>query len=225
MALVSSMEKAPPIQLLAPVLKGIYCATVASGACLGGKPRWIEAKRIGPQTPVPVNDIDGDDDGGAGGKLDLSQFDRPSRYPHQARSRWIESHRFHKHRFQQAKLLELVRAQRSGAYDATHLIANLVLPLRKQREHVEGPGQGLGRRFLADHQEGDDIVDDQAVGHLGAGSLIPRRNQSRQQVGAIPPSLAAIGEHAPGHLRRLSPARRMVLLPGCGVHDGNFSEA
>ena len=51
-----------------PGAEGHIGATVASGACLGGKPRWIEAKRIGPQTPVPVNDIDGDDDGGAGGK-------------------------------------------------------------------------------------------------------------------------------------------------------------
>ena len=141
----SSADTAPR-----PGAEGHIGATVASGACLGGKPRWIEAKRIGPQTPVPVNDIDGDDDGGAGGKLDLSQFDRPSRYPHQARSRRIESHRFHEHCFQQAKLLELARAQKSGAHD-THLIANLVLPLRKQREHVEGPGQGLGRRLLADH--------------------------------------------------------------------------
>jgi hypothetical protein len=86
-------------------------------------------------------------------------------------------HRLAEDRLNERKLLDWLAADQAIAGDAPYLFARSFLPIRKEREKIERPGERLRRRFVAGKQKGHHILDDPAVGERGAGGGIPCRHQ------------------------------------------------
>ena len=112
------------------------------------------------------------------------------------RRRRIEAHRLLEHRVEQGKLADVLAPDSAIAGDARYLLAQLLLPLREQRQQIERPGQSLRGGLMSGNQEGDDIVDDQPIGHRLAAGGIARADEPLQQVVALHLARPRFGKHA-----------------------------
>ena len=74
------------------------------------------------------------------------------------------------------------------------------------------------------HQKGDDIIDDESVGHGLAGGGVACRHEAASSSSRCSALFRAFTRTRMAMSRIVRPARVMARDPGCGIHGGKPSE-